>query len=324
MLALADYTKLIETELNKLDYPEEPKNLYEPIKYILSLGGKRIRPALCLMAADLFGDNTSRAIPAALGLEIFHNFTLLHDDLMDKATVRRGKATVHKAWNNNVAILSGDAALIVAYNQLSRLDSNIFKRVLEVFNRTALEVCEGQQFDMDFEESMDVSVPEYLEMIRLKTSVLIAASMQIGGICAGVDPIEEEALYELGENLGLAFQLQDDYLDVFADAEKFGKQTGGDILNNKKTYLLINALNSGNKDLVLELKGWLNKEKYDPQEKINAVKSIYEKLGTGNETQLQAISFINNAIEILNQLDVDPERKKPLENIMFKLMYRDK
>ncbi len=324
MLQLADYTKLIEIELDKLDYPEEPRNLYDPINYILSLGGKRIRPALCLMSANLFGDNTSNAMPAALGLEIFHNFTLLHDDLMDKASVRRGKTTVHKAWSDNIAILSGDAALIVAYNQMLSLNSNIFKRVLEVFNRTALEVCEGQQYDMDFESRNDVSVPEYLEMIRLKTSVLIAASMQIGGICAGADPFEEEALYELGENLGLAFQLQDDYLDVFADVEKFGKQTGGDILNNKKTYLLINALNSGNKELVLELRDWLGKEDYDPQEKIAAVKEIYEKLGTGSETQLQAISFINNAIEILNQLDIEPARKKPLEDIMFKMMYRDK
>lgn len=324
MLQLADYTKLIEEKIKQINYPGEPKELYDPIQYILSLGGKRIRPALTLMSANLFGDNINQCLPAALALEIFHNFTLLHDDIMDNADIRRGKPTVHKVWDNNNAILSGDAALILAYAQLSQLPSDKFLTVFREFNKTALEVCEGQQYDMDFETKSWVSIPEYLEMIRLKTSVLIASSMKIGSICGGAEPEVQEALYELGENLGLAFQLQDDYLDVFADEAIFGKASGGDILNNKKTYLLINALNSGNKELVEELKQWINKKEYSPEEKIKAVKSIYEKLGTGEETQLQSISFINNAIEILNHIDAEPERKKPLEEIMFNLMYRKK
>ncbi len=324
MLELADYTQLIEENLKQINFPKEPKDLYGPVRYILNLGGKRLRPALTLMSANLFGDYTQLAMPAALALEIFHNFTLLHDDLMDKALVRRGKPTVHKSWDDNIAILSGDAALILAYQYLGRLPEKIFSQAFHVFNQTAMEVCEGQQFDMDFESRMDVSVPEYLEMIRLKTSVLIASSMKIGALCGGATKEEQNQIYEIGENLGLAFQLQDDYLDVFADETKFGKEPGGDIINNKKTYLLINALNSGNKELVGSLKSWINARDFDPNEKIAAVKEIYEKLDTGNETQLQAISFINNAIEALNLLEVSPERKKPIENIIFKLMYREK
>lgn len=324
MLELSDYTQLIEDQLQQIQLPEEPGKLYDPIQYILQLGGKRIRPALTLMSANLFGDKTVEAMPAALALEVFHNFTLLHDDVMDKAQIRRGKPTVHTKWNDNIAILSGDAALIIAYRFLERLSDPVFKKTFQIFNQTAIEVCEGQQFDMDFEKRIDVTVPEYLEMIRLKTSVLIASSMKIGGICAEATAQDQNLLYEIGENLGLAFQLQDDYLDVFSDTEKFGKETGGDIINNKKTYLLINALNSNDNKLVGELKDWINKPEYDPDKKIAAVKDIYNQLGTGEETQLQAISFINNAVELLNQLDVSPERKKPIENIIFKLMYREK
>lgn len=324
MLGLSDYTHLIEEQLNKIHVPEEPRDLYEPIRYILQLGGKRIRPALTLMTANLYGQKTDKSMPAALALEVFHNFTLLHDDLMDKALIRRGKPTVHESWNNNIAILSGDAALILAYQFLEQLSDSVFRKTFNVFNQTAIEVCEGQQFDMDFEKRLDVSVAEYLEMIRLKTSVLIAASMKIGAICAEASLHDQNLLYEIGENLGLAFQLQDDYLDVFSNADTFGKENGGDILNNKKTYLLINALNSDNTKLVKELKLWLEKTEYNPEEKIAAVKDIYKQLGTGEETQLQAISFINNAVELLNQLEVPSENKKPLENIIFKLMYREK
>jgi geranylgeranyl diphosphate synthase type II len=324
MHELSDYTLLIEEQLKQIHVPEEPVDLYEPIRYILQLGGKRIRPALTLMTANLYGQKTSKAMPAALALEVFHNFTLLHDDLMDNAFIRRGKPTVHTSWNDNIAILSGDAALILAYQFLEQLSDSVFKNTFHVFNQTAIEVCEGQQYDMDFEKRIDVSVPEYLEMIRLKTSVLIAASMKIGAICAEASSHDQNLLYEIGENLGLAFQLQDDYLDVFSDADTFGKETGGDIINNKKTYLLINALNNDNSILVNELKDWLGKTEYNPEEKIAAVKKIYNQLGTGEETQLQAISFINNAIELLNQLEVSAEKKKPIENIIFKLMYRKK
>ncbi|MBN1117442.1 MAG: polyprenyl synthetase family protein [Bacteroidales bacterium] len=324
MSELKDYTVLIEEKLKELNFPSEPQKLYEPIQYILDLGGKRLRPALTLIAASLFRDDTSEAVPAALALEVFHNFTLLHDDIMDKAEIRRGKPTVHKVWNENVAILSGDAAIIKAYELLGQLPDSIFRKVFQVFNETALEVCEGQQYDMNFEEEELVTVPEYLEMIRLKTSVLIAAALKIGGICAGADAADQEILYELGINLGLAFQLQDDYLDVYASTEKFGKTSGGDIVNNKKTYLLINALNSDNKMLVEELKHWINLKDFNPPEKIEAVKKIYEELETGTDTQLQAVSFINNAVELLDSIDADSEKKKPLEELIFKLMYREK
>lgn len=324
MQSLSDYTELIEKELKAIEYHQHPEKLYEPVKYILDLGGKRLRPALTLMTAALFTDNYRSALPAALALEIFHNFTLLHDDIMDKADVRRGKPTVHKVWDDNTAILSGDAAMILSYEQLSKLPPEIFHKVFKVFNRTALEVCEGQQYDMDFETMEDVTIPEYLEMIRLKTSVLIAASMQIGAIIGGASEMEQDAMYEIGENLGLAFQLQDDYLDCYSDAEKFGKATGGDIANNKKTYLLISALNSGNHKLVSELHKWIEKSDFNKEEKISSVKQIYDELGVGSDTQLASINFINSAVEILNQIEAPTETKKPLEDIIFKLMYREK
>lgn len=324
MQALSDFTQLIEKELKAIKYPLHPENLYDPVKYILDLGGKRLRPALTLMTASLYTDNLERVMPAALALEVFHNFTLLHDDIMDKAEVRRGKKTVHKIWNDNTAILSGDAAMILAYEQLGKLPEEKFQQVFKVFNRTALEVCEGQQYDMDFETMDDVTIPEYLEMIRLKTSVLIAASMQIGAIVGGASEMEQDAFYEIGENLGLAFQLQDDYLDCYSDAEKFGKETGGDIANNKKTYLLISALNSGKHNLVGELINWIEKSDFDKVEKIKAVKSIYDELGVGSDTQLASINYINSAIEIFNQIEAPAEKKKPLEDLIFKLMYREK
>lgn len=323
MHSLEFYAQLIEEKIQKLSYPEEPIILYSPVQYIMGLGGKRLRPALTLLSAGLFTQDVQRAVPAALAVEIFHNFTLMHDDIMDNADIRRGKATVHKVWNSNVAILSGDATLILAYDQLLKLPDNILRPILETFNQTALEVCEGQQYDMDFETREVVTVPEYLEMIRLKTSVLIAAAMKIGAICAGASIAQQNALYTAGANLGLAFQLQDDYLDVFAKDEKFGKMNGGDIINNKKTYLLINALNSGEKRAVEEIKEWIRKSDFVPSEKVAAVKAIYDRLGTGNETKLQAISFINTALEMLNMIDVPAESKKPLEELMFSLMYRE-
>lgn len=323
MKSFSDCTELVNSALSKLDLSIEPNGLYEPVKYIMELGGKRLRPSLAIMSANLFTDEVDNVIPAALSLEVFHNFTLLHDDIMDNADVRRGKATVHKVWDENTAILSGDAAMILAYHQLSLLPKAQFVEAFKVFNRTAMEVCEGQQYDMDFETRDDVTLEEYLGMIRLKTAVLIAASMQIGGIAAGANEVEQFGLYEIGENLGMAFQLQDDYLDVYSDAEKFGKATGGDIVNNKKTYLLIKALNSGEDELVPQLKEWIDKKDFDAKEKVDVVKAIYNKLGAGDDAQLAAITYINNAIEILNQLELPAERKKPLEEIIFKMMYRE-
>jgi geranylgeranyl diphosphate synthase type II len=324
MISFSDCSKLVNKALQKLNLPEEPKNLYEPVSYILDLGGKRLRPSLALLSANLFTDNVEKAMPAALAVEIFHNFTLIHDDIMDNADVRRSKATVHKVWNDNTAILSGDAAMILAYDQLKNLPKDQFVQAFRIFNQTAIEVCEGQQYDMDFESRMDVTLDEYLGMIRLKTSVLIAASMQLGAIAAGASEADQFALYELGENLGMAFQLQDDYLDVYSDTEQFGKATGGDIVNNKKTYLLIKALNSGEPTLVPELNKWIGKTDFNPQDKVQAVKTIYDQLGAGEDAQLAAITFINNSIEILNQLDIDEKKKKPLEEIIFKMMYRKK
>jgi len=324
MLTLSDFTCLIEKEIKGLQFSDSPKDLYEPIKYIMHLGGKRIRPALTLMSAALFTDEYTDALPAALAIEIFHNFTLIHDDIMDKATVRRGKATVHKIWNENTAILSGDATLILAYQYLAQLTEPHFYQAIKAFNKLALEVCEGQQLDMNFEGKYKVTIAEYIEMIRLKTSVLLAGSMQIGAIIGGADKQVQKEIYSLGENLGMAFQLQDDYLDVYGDTAKFGKAKGGDIVNNKKTYLLISALNSDNKVLLNELNIWLSKSGFTLVEKINAVKAIYDELGVGDEVQLAAIGYINNAIEILGTLDIPAERKKPLEDLMFQLMYRDK
>lgn len=323
MQNLAGFTAHIEEEIKKISFEREPRELYEPIKYILDLGGKRIRPALVLMAASLFSENPEKATPAALAIEVFHNFTLMHDDIMDKADVRRGKATVHKIWNDNSAILSGDAAMILSYQLLSQLPPEIFTKVFPVFNETALEVCEGQQLDMDFEERVDVILPEYLEMIRLKTSVLIAASLKIGAIIGGACPEDQEAMYEIGQNIGLSFQVQDDYLDCFSDAEKFGKATGGDILNNKKTYLLISALNRGDEAAIKEITNYFDYTG-NPEEKINAIKTIYRNLGVDRDTQLASINFMNIAVETLNYINVAAEKKKPLEDLMFKLTYREK
>lgn len=324
MHTISEYTKFVEEALSKIGLPAEPSELYKPVNYILELGGKRIRPVLTLMSANFYSNSPEAALPAALAIEIFHNFTLLHDDIMDKADIRRGKPTVHKVWNENTAILSGDAAIILAYEQLTHLPEKLFLPVFKTFNKTALEVCEGQQFDMNFENRADVKLNEYLEMIRLKTSVLLAASMEIGAICGGANKLEQEALYEIGQSIGMAFQLQDDYLDTYADEVKFGKSIGGDIINNKKTYLLIHALNSDNKKLVGELRKWIDKKEFDRKEKIDAVKNIFTETGVDNDIQLAAIGYINTAIEILNQLEVDKELKKPLEEIIFNLMYREK
>ncbi|MBN2484647.1 MAG: polyprenyl synthetase family protein [Bacteroidales bacterium] len=319
-----EYIQLIEESLKNTGIPNSPEELYKPIQYILGLGGKRIRPLLTLMSAGFFSPVIETAMPAAMAIEIFHNFTLLHDDIMDKADIRRGKPTVHKIWGENTAILSGDAAMILAYEQLNRLPEKFLCPVMKVFNQTALQVCEGQQLDMNFEKRNNVQLHEYLEMIRLKTSVLLAASMKIGGICAGADNTNLNYLYEIGLGLGMAFQLQDDYLDTFADEIKFGKTIGGDIINNKKTYLLISALNSENKNLVKELKKWIEMPEFDRAEKINAIKNIYCETGVNNDIQLAAIGYINNAVEVLNQIDTVAQAKKPLEEILFSLMYREK
>ena len=275
MLSFKEIQEKIEREIGQLEFDCPPKSLYEPITYILSLGGKRIRPALVLMAYNLYREDVEKAIRPAIGLEVFHNFTLLHDDLMDQADKRRNKPTVHKVWNANTAILSGDAMLIAAYQLIGETAPEHLKEVLDLFTRTALEICGGQQYDMEFESRMDVSEEEYLEMIRLKTAVLLACSLKTGAILAGASREDAENLYRFGINIGLAFQLQDDLLDVYGDTRTFGKNIGGDILCNKKTFLLINALRRAEGEQKVQLEHWIARKDFDAAEKIAAVTNIY-------------------------------------------------
>src|ERR1700759_413091 len=258
MKELHELQDIIGNAVKELNYPEYPAQLYEPISYILSLGGKRMRPALLLMACDLFGGDVDAAIPPALAIEVFHNFTLMHDDIMDNAPIRRGHATVHTKWNQNVGILSGDVMLVQGYKLMMQVPDHLLRPILDIFNVTAIGVCEGQQLDMEFEELTNVSIDEYLNMIKLKTAVVLGGALKIGALIGGADTKDADLLSDFGVNLGIAFQLQDDILDVYGDPEKFGKQVGGDIISNKKTYLLLKSLELANKQQSSELHNWLN------------------------------------------------------------------
>lgn len=322
MLDIQQTQKLINIELNKIDFINKPRNLYEPIAYTLSMGGKRIRPVLCLMAVQLFNGNIKDAINPSLGLEIFHNFTLLHDDIMDNASVRRNKPTVHEKWNNNVAILSGDAMFVKAYQFISKCDQSKLPAIFHLFNELALGVCEGQQYDMDFETRMDVTVNEYIEMIKLKTGILLAGSLKTGAIIANASDEEAMLIYQFGLNIGLAFQLQDDYLDTFGNQNTFGKKIGGDILANKKTYLLLTALNTAKGEDLDKLNLWMNSLDINAQEKISAVKEIYRKLKVDNILQLQMDNYYNLAISKINQINGNENVKQELIHFASKLMQR--
>ena len=325
-LTLKELQGLIEETL-KVGYPKilpEPQGLYEPIRYLLNIGGKRLRPALALFSCSLFTEDYSKAINAAIGLEVFHNFTLMHDDIMDKADLRRGKKTVHKVWDQNTGILSGDAMLIQAYEHIAKTPAAHLAKVLTVFNRTALQVCEGQQYDMEFETRQEVSKAEYLEMIRLKTSVLIAASLKIGAIIGGASAEDADNLYEFGEKLGLAFQLKDDWLDVYGDEAIFGKKIGGDIVSNKKTYLLISALEKALGPTEAELKNWLSKTNFERTKKVEAVKAIYTKLGVAHDAEEKMNEYYNISVKALDKLNVEPEKKEVLQKFADALVYRDK
>ena len=278
MKQLTDLQALINNAVDKLNFPKHPAELYEPISYILALGGKRLRPALLLMACDLFGGDVESAVEPALAIEVFHNFTLMHDDIMDNAPLRRGQATVHQKWNSNVAILSGDAMMVEANKLMMKVPDAILRKVMEVFNETATGVCEGQQIDMSFEQRGNVSIDEYLNMIRLKTAVLLGGTLKIGAIIGGATPADAQLLYDFGVNLGIAFQLQDDILDVYGDPDKFGKQVGGDIISNKKTYLLIKALELAKDTQSTELNNWITVQEFANQEKVSAVTDIYNQL----------------------------------------------
>jgi len=321
MYTLKELQELINKEISNQKIGREPFTLYDPINYTLESGGKRIRPVLVLLACNLFSDDVSQAILPAIGLEIFHNFTLLHDDIMDHADIRRGNPTVHKKWNENTAILSGDAMFIKAYDYFLDCKSPNFREILKVFNQTALEVCEGQQYDMEFEDRENVSVEEYLRMIELKTSVLLAGALKIGALIGGADEKNANLLYEFGRNIGLAFQLQDDYLDVYGDVEVFGKQIGGDIVANKKTFMLINALQLAKGSDLKELKDLLANN-IEKEEKVISVTKIYNDLKVKDLAQKEINAYTDKALEYLDHVSVDISNKNELKNLAEKLINR--
>ena len=309
--------------LKNMPYARPPQGLYEPIAYELSLGGKRIRPVLMLMAYNLYQDNVDAILSQAAGLETYHNHTLLHDDVMDKADMRRNKPTVHNVWNENTAILSGDAMLILAYRLMADCPKDKLADVLHVFTETTMEICEGQQWDMEFETRMDVKVEEYIEMIRLKTSVLLAAALKIGAMLGGASDEDAQKLYDFGVKMGLAFQLQDDWLDVYGDPKVFGKNIGGDILCNKKTYMLITALEEANEEQRAVLESWLAAHDYVPAEKIAAVTALYNEIGVGKRCQEKAEALNAEGFGILDSINLPEERKAVLREYACSMLNRN-
>lgn len=323
MFTASELLDIVRGHIAGLQFTRTPKGLYDPVSYVLSLGGKRIRPVLMLMAYNLYREDVKSILQPATGIEVYHNYTLLHDDLMDRADMRRGKATVHKVWNDNVAILSGDAMLVLAYQFMAQCASEKLKDVMDLFSLTALEICEGQQLDMEFEQRKDVKEGEYIEMIRLKTSVLLAASLKIGAILGGASKEDADALYDFGVNLGLAFQLKDDLLDVYGDPLRFGKNIGGDILCNKKTYLVIKAFEHANTEQEALLNDWFTRETFDPQEKIAAVTRLYNEIGVKALCENRIVEYSKRASESLNRVNVPAENKQELETMMNELMHRE-
>lgn len=312
----------LDHEINRLSFKNNPKSLYDPIVYTLSLGGKRIRPALALLACDAFGGDIQKAIKPALGIEVFHNFTLLHDDLMDEANLRRNKPTVHIRWDANTAILSGDAMVIAAYEQIAETEDKYLKEILDLFTSTALDICGGQQYDMEFESRDDVSEEEYIEMIRLKTAVLIACSLKAGAIMADASKEDAETIYRFGINIGLAFQLQDDWLDVYGDTKTFGKKIGGDILSNKKTFLLVNAMKMAPAEVKAELNQWLSDNRANPEEKIQAITDIYDCLKINELTRERINGFYDEAMRNFNLLSLSKENASVLLEVTAMLINR--
>ncbi len=324
MYTFEEILNIINSEIEKIDWNRHPVGLYEPIGYTLSLGGKRIRPAVTLMAYNLYQEDVISAVNPALALEVFHNFTLLHDDIMDRADMRRGKPTVHKKWDDNTAILSGDVMQIEAFKFVAKTPEKHLKEVLELFSKTAAEVCEGQQLDMDFEKREDVTVDEYLEMIRLKTAVLIAAGAHIGAILGGGSAKDAELLYKYGNAIGLAFQLKDDLLDVYGNERNFGKKIGGDILCNKKTYLLMQALKKAEGKDAEELNFWLrNNDESQNVKKIASVTNIYNRLGVREICEEKMDYYYREALENLGKVNVQSDKKGKLRKLAEKLMSRN-
>ena len=319
---ILQYQQAFLAYLDSKNWVREPKNLYEPIDYILQLGGKRMRPILTLMAADIFSSDYKKALPAALAVEVFHNFTLIHDDIMDEAPLRRGKKTVHEKWNLNTGILSGDAMLILAYQFFENYEPTIFHELAKLFSKTALEVCDGQQLDVDFETRNDVTIEEYIEMIRLKTSVLVAAALKMGAIVSETHSKNADLIYDFGLNLGLAFQLQDDYLDTFGDPETFGKQIAGDIIENKKTYLYLKALQLADNKDQQKLQFFYNQKTEDNSFKINEVTRIFELYDIPLLIKNEIESYTEKAFKTLQEMTISELDKEKLKNFGLWLMNR--
>ena len=322
MHSIYQYQDFISDYLESQYETKEPQNLYDPIHYILSLGGKRMRPVLTLMSAEVFDADYKKALPAALAVEVFHNFSLVHDDIMDDAPLRRGNETVHEKWNLNTAILSGDAMLILAYQYFEKYNSDTFRKLAQLFSKTALEVCEGQQYDVDFETREDVTIPEYLKMIEYKTAVLVAAAMKMGAIVAETSQENADLIYDFGLNLGLAFQLQDDYLDAFGNPETFGKQVGGDIIENKKTYLYLKAMEFSNANQKEQLLHLFSIHPSDNSDKIATVKDIFNSTGASKATQQAIQDFTLKAFATLQKISIDNEKKEKLQSFGENLMGR--
>jgi len=323
MRTISEYQDLISRHFDSIKYQKEPNNLYEPIRYILSLGGKRLRPVLTLMATEVFDVDCQKALAAATAVEVFHNFSLIHDDIMDDAPLRRGNETVHEKWNINTGILSGDAMLILAYQYFEAYEPKIFQELAKLFSKTALEVCEGQQYDVDFETRDDVTISEYLKMIEFKTAVLVAAAMKMGAIVAETTEENKKLIYDFGLNLGLAFQLQDDYLDAFGNPETFGKQVGGDIIENKKTYLYLKAMEFASvneKEQLLHLFSFQSSENTD---KINSVKGIFNQTGASAATQKAIENYTFKALETLAKMNIGNDKKAILKAFAENLMNRN-
>jgi geranylgeranyl diphosphate synthase type II len=321
---MQDISKLsafLEKEISTFDFPAQPANLYDPLRYFLTLGGKRMRPILTMLGAELFDVPGKNAVNAAIAVELFHNFSLIHDDIMDAAPLRRKKQTVHTKWNTNIAILSGDVLLVKAYQEICKQDAKVLPRLLEIFNRTAIEVCEGQQLDMDFETRNDVSIEEYIEMIRLKTSVLLGCALEMGAVVAEAKKEDQELIYSFGEHIGVAFQIQDDILDLYADPEKFGKQVGGDVLANKKTLLLLKANELAN-PAEIETLNKLSSESNQTL-KIESTRNLFDKLGVREAARAMMDEHYVIALNALEKISVSDSNKKPLKDLADMLLHRE-
>lgn len=322
MNSLVMFQTAIEKEIAKQKFGKEPQSLYEPIQYLMNLGGKRLRPMLTLLGYSLYKNDYKSILPYAVAVEAFHNFTLMHDDIMDNAPLRRGNQTVHEKWNTNTAILSGDVMLVKVYALFEKLDAATLKTVLVSFNKCAAEVCEGQQWDMDFETISKVTEAQYINMIKLKTAVLLGFSLELGAILAGAPEADRKALREFGTNIGIGFQLKDDLLDAYADPKKFGKQVGGDIIANKKTFLLIKSLENATGKNKQELNTWLAAKKFNKKEKVKAIKAIYDKLSIPSLTEKKVNQFFSKGFKNLEQLQVAAEKKKIIHDYALALIER--